>query len=213
MLCCAVVKCKQGGCVCVCACKCVNVSAARDKAVPLLLLQLHRPLMGRSSWARERAACPSVSGQVEMLNAFNKSQREWRMRAWPATGRGDLSGQHSTDLSYPSSLPPPVPFFAFPAIWPAATEFLLIYARKWRCLVIGFCYGFFLLPCSRFICRQLAIQFRRCFDKYWTDERKREWEAQGNIADNFEWRTNTGQTFLCNRLGGNKTKNCIENSS
>lgn len=136
MLCCAVVKCKQAGrgeegrgTLCVCVCKCVNVSAARDKAARLL--QLQRPLMGRM--ARElalRVACPSVSGQVEMLNAFNKSQREWRMRAWPATGRGDLSGQTLNQAHlYPPFLPPS-PSLLSQQFWPVATEFLLIYARK-----------------------------------------------------------------------------------
>lgn len=57
-------------------------------------------------------------------------------RAWPATGRGDLSGQPTTFT--PTQPPPPPPplqpasssFTTVPTIWPEATEFLLIYARK-----------------------------------------------------------------------------------
>lgn len=157
------------GTLCVCVCKCVNVSAARDKAARLL--QLQRPLMDRM--ARElalRVACPSVSGQVEMLNAFNKSQQEWRMRAWPATGRGDLSGQTLNQPHLILFLPPALPFFAVPTVLACGNRISAYLRPQMKMPCYWFLLCFFPSPSSfffsRFICRQLAIQFSRCFDKY-----------------------------------------------
>lgn len=118
-------------------------------------------------------------------------------RAWPATGRGDLSGQLTTFTpTLPPTLQPPPSssFCTVPTIWPAATEFLLIYARKWRCLVIGFLLCFF--PSFILVLFAASWQFNFAGVSTNIELAGKAKSLQSRLTDNLEW--NTSAQFYIN---------------